>query len=58
VDVREDYSSIHNVLYRFEEYKKEYPNEYRDSYTSLALAGLLEIFILYELATWNPLLNV
>ncbi|KAJ6635023.1 PAX3- and PAX7-binding protein 1 [Pseudolycoriella hygida] len=54
-DVTEEFSQISSVLERFEEWRKNDFNSYKDTYFSLCLPKILGPLIRLHLITWNPL---
>ncbi|KAM4772048.1 intron Large complex component GCFC2 [Rhinophrynus dorsalis] len=56
-DVHEDFHCIKNILSRFCEWRKRFPESYYDAYISLCLHKLLNPLIRVQLIDWNPLEN-
>ncbi|KAK5609602.1 hypothetical protein CRENBAI_003340 [Crenichthys baileyi] len=54
-DVVEDFHSLDCIKSRFEVWRKEYPDCYRDAYISLCLPKLFNPLVRLQLITWNPL---
>ncbi|KAL1513374.1 hypothetical protein ABEB36_002793 [Hypothenemus hampei] len=54
-DVVEDYSSIVNILIRFEQWRSKDPAAYNDAYASLCLPKVVSPLIRLKLVFWNPL---
>jgi hypothetical protein len=52
-DVDEEYTSLHNLFALFEEWYKEYPDEYNQSFANLSLADLASVLIQLELCSMN-----
>jgi len=54
-DVIEDFSTVSEILERFEEWKRKYTDDYNDAYVGLCLPKLLSPLIKLSLISWNPL---
>ncbi|MED6292851.1 hypothetical protein CHARACLAT_004921 [Characodon lateralis] len=54
-DVVEDFHSLDCIKSRFEVWRKEYPDCYRDAYISLCLPKVFNPLVRLQLITWNPL---
>lgn len=54
-DVVEDFHSLDCIKSRFEVWRKEYPDCYRDAYIGLCLPKLFNPLVRLQLITWNPL---
>ena len=54
-DVVGDFSSVKEILSRFELWKFGFSESYQDAYMGLCLPKLLAPFIKLELLQWNPL---
>ncbi|XP_035998975.1 PAX3- and PAX7-binding protein 1 [Fundulus heteroclitus] len=54
-DVVEDFHSLDCIKTRFEAWRKEYPDCYRDAYIGLCLPKLFNPLVRLQLITWNPL---
>jgi len=54
-DVVSSFSSVKEILSRFELWKFGFSDSYKDSYMGLCIPKLLAPFIKLELLTWNPL---
>lgn len=51
----EDFHSLDCIKSRFEVWRKEYPDCYRDAYIGLCLPRLFSPLVRLQLITWNPL---
>uniref|UniRef100_A0A3Q3EH62 PAX3 and PAX7 binding protein 1 n=1 Tax=Kryptolebias marmoratus TaxID=37003 RepID=A0A3Q3EH62_KRYMA len=54
-DVVEDFHSLDCIKSRFEMWRREYPDCYRDAYIGLCLPKLFNPLVRLQLITWNPL---
>ncbi|XP_069461951.1 intron Large complex component GCFC2 isoform X2 [Ambystoma mexicanum] len=54
-DVQKDFSRIRNILAKFQQWRKQFPDSYYDAYISLCLPKLLNPLIRIQLIPWNPL---
>lgn len=54
-DVVEDFHSLDCIKYRFEVWRRDYPDCYRDAYIGLCLPKLFNPLVRLQLITWNPL---
>ncbi|XP_013858675.1 PAX3- and PAX7-binding protein 1 [Austrofundulus limnaeus] len=54
-DVLEDFHSLDCIKSRFEVWRKEYPDCYREAYIGLCLPRLFNPLVRLQLITWNPL---
>ncbi|TDH04877.1 hypothetical protein EPR50_G00137910 [Perca flavescens] len=54
-DVVEDFHSLDCIKSRFEVWRREYANCYRDAYIGLCLPKLFNPLVRLQLITWNPL---
>ncbi|KAM4727218.1 LOW QUALITY PROTEIN: PAX3- and PAX7-binding protein 1 [Anableps anableps] len=54
-DVVEDFHSLDCIKSRFEVWRKEYPDCYRDAYIGLCLPKLFNPLVRLQLIAWNPL---
>lgn len=56
-DVVDDYSSLSNILIRFEQWKSKDPHAYNEAYASLCLPKVVSPLVRLKLVFWNPLLD-
>lgn len=54
-DVVEDFSSLHEIKLRLEQWKFGSPKSYQQAYVSLCLPRLLVPLVRHQLLLWNPL---
>ncbi|KAM6907482.1 PAX3- and PAX7-binding protein 1 [Xenentodon cancila] len=54
-DVLEDFHSLDCIKSRFEVWRREYPDCYRDAYIALCLPKLFSPLVRIQLIPWNPL---
>ena len=54
-DVVNDFTSIHEIMSRFEQWKYGFHDSYKEAYLGLCLPKLFAPFIKLELLNWNPL---
>ncbi|XP_066143774.1 PAX3- and PAX7-binding protein 1 [Euwallacea fornicatus] len=54
-DVVDDYSSLVNILIRFEHWRSKDPAAYHEAYASLCLPKVVSPMIRFNLIFWNPL---
>ena len=53
-DVVADFSSLREVMSRFEEWKEQDPESYSDAYVSLTLCKIFSPLIRLQILFWNP----
>lgn len=54
-DVVEDFSELHSIRERFEEWRSQYSDTYKEAYIGLCLPKLINPFVRLQLVNWNPL---
>lgn len=54
-DALEDFSEMDLIRKRFEEWKLQFGDTYREAYISLCIPKLVTPFVKLQLVTWNPL---
>lgn len=54
-DVVEDFSEIHSIRERFEDWRSLYNDTYKEAYIGLCLPKLVNPFVRLQLINWNPL---
>jgi len=54
-EVVEDFSSIREIINRFEQWKFAFSESYREAYLGLCLPKLFSPFVKLQLLNWNPL---
>jgi hypothetical protein len=54
-DVDDDYSSIMKVRSRFENWKSQYPKDYKDAFGALSTPATFEFYVRCQLVGWDPL---
>lgn len=54
-DVITDFTDIHVIMDRFEQWKLAFGDTYKEAYLSLCLPKLLAPYVKLELLSWNPL---
>ncbi|XP_052087083.1 PAX3- and PAX7-binding protein 1-like [Mytilus californianus] len=54
-DVVEDFSDIHSIRERFEDWRSLYNDTYKEAYIGLCLPKLVNPFVRLQLINWNPL---
>ncbi|KAI8996079.1 nineteen complex-related protein 2-domain-containing protein [Gaertneriomyces semiglobifer] len=53
-DVSEEFRSLPSIKKRFEQWRRDYPTEYENSYGGLSMPGVFELFVRQELLAWDP----
>lgn len=56
-DVTDDYSSIANILIKFEHWREYDVDSYNEAYATLCLPKVVSPFVRLEMLLWNPLLE-
>jgi len=56
-DADEEYTSLGTIKKLFEDWKRDYPEQYATVYCSLTVPQLLQPLVRCEMLSWDPLLN-
>ena len=54
-DALEDFTEVELIRKRFEEWKFQFGDTYREAYISLCIPKLVNPFVRLQLISWNPL---
>lgn len=54
-DVVEDFSEVHSIRERFEDWRSLYNDSYKEAYIGLCLPKLINPFVRLQLINWDPL---
>lgn len=54
-DVVDDFHSLDFIKSRFEVWRRDFPDSYRDAYIGLCLPKLFSPLVRLQLITWSPL---
>ena len=54
-DVVEDFSEVHSIRERFEDWRSSYNDTYKEAYIGLCLPKLINPFVRLQLINWDPL---
>lgn len=54
-DVHDDFSSIQNILLKFQQWREKFPDSYYEAFIHLCIPKLLNPLIRVQLIDWNPL---
>ncbi|CAG8525778.1 2510_t:CDS:10 [Paraglomus brasilianum] len=53
-DVSDDFRSLDNVMSKFDVWRREFEEDYGNAYGDLSLTGVFELYVRYELISWDP----
>ena len=50
----DDFRSLDNVMSKFDVWRREFEEDYGNAYGDLSLTGVFELYVRYELISWDP----
>ena len=52
--MNDDFRSLDNVMSKFNVWRRDFDEDYGNAYGDLSLTGVFELYVRYELISWDP----